>query len=225
VVAISSQFFHCEALKSDGTVVGWGGNNMHDFWDYYSVEPSRAPTPSGLSNVVAISTGQFHSLALMNDGSPYVARQPINRSASAGADAILTAGAVGTGLLSYQWRFNGTNIDGATNSTLTLTHVQAADQGSYSVVVNNAFGSVASASGTLTVKPLQFNPANSQLTAGGFHLQLDGMNGISPVVIYASPNLVDWQPIYTNAPVAGSLQFLDSTATNMTRRFYRAVEQ
>ncbi|MDB6066959.1 MAG: hypothetical protein JWR26_3167 [Pedosphaera sp.] len=226
VVAISSQFWHCEALKSDGTVVGWGGNNLYNSWDS-NIDPSRAPAPSGLSNVVAISTGYYHSMAFMNDGSPHVARQPLNRSANAGADAFFSLGAVGTGPLSYQWRLNGVNIDGATNSTLTLTHVQAANQGSYSVVVNNAYGTVTSSSATLTVKPLSFNtsPANTQMTAGGFHLQLDGLNGASPVVIYASPNMVDWQPIYTNPPVVGSLQFLDSTATNATKRFYRAVEQ
>ncbi|MDB6067418.1 MAG: hypothetical protein JWR26_3626 [Pedosphaera sp.] len=69
----------------------------------------------------------------------------------------LSLGAAGTGPLSYQWRLNGTNIDGATNSTLTVTHVQAANQGSYSVVVNNAYGTVTSSSATLTVKPLSFN--------------------------------------------------------------------
>jgi hypothetical protein len=39
--------------------------------------------------------------------------------------------------LSYQWRFNGTDIDGAIFSSLNVLNVQATNQGSYSVVVGN----------------------------------------------------------------------------------------
>jgi hypothetical protein len=46
------------ALKSDGTVVAWGGNDNTGF-NY-----GQAQVPSGLSDVVAIAAGEFHSLAL-----------------------------------------------------------------------------------------------------------------------------------------------------------------
>jgi hypothetical protein len=45
------------ALKSDGTVIGWGAN-----FD------GQLNIPAGLSGVTAISAGQFHSLALKSDG-------------------------------------------------------------------------------------------------------------------------------------------------------------
>jgi alpha-tubulin suppressor-like RCC1 family protein len=44
------------ALKSDGTVVGWGYDG-----------DGRIDIPEGLSDVVAISTGRYHNLALKSD--------------------------------------------------------------------------------------------------------------------------------------------------------------
>ena len=44
------------ALKSDGTVVGWGDNNH-----------GQAIAPAGSSNVTAISAGQYHGLELRSD--------------------------------------------------------------------------------------------------------------------------------------------------------------
>jgi hypothetical protein len=48
---------------------------------------------------------------------------------------------------------NGTNVDGATNSSLTLTNVQFSQAGNYAVLMTNAFGSVLSSNAVLTVNP------------------------------------------------------------------------
>jgi hypothetical protein len=55
--------------------------------------------------------------------------------------------------LSYQWRFNGTNIAGATNVAYTLSNVQPSRLGEYSVLVANRYGSVTSSNATLTLPP------------------------------------------------------------------------
>jgi hypothetical protein len=52
--------------------------------------------------------------------------------------------------LSYQWQFDGTNIAGATNATFTLTNLQGAESGSYSVIVTSLGGSVTSSAAMLT---------------------------------------------------------------------------
>jgi alpha-tubulin suppressor-like RCC1 family protein len=75
----------------------------------------------------------------------------------------------------------------------------------------------------ISITPLRFDV--SAMTNGGFNLGLSGLTGHGNIVIHASSNLVNWEPILTNPPVVGSLQFLDTGVTNQPYRFYRAIEQ
>jgi hypothetical protein len=70
---------------------------------------------------------------------------------AAGSPASFSVTATGTGPLSYQWRFNGTPIAGATASTYTIATTSAGDVGNYDVVVSNAAGPTQSAVATLTL--------------------------------------------------------------------------
>ena len=82
---------------------------------------------------------------------PSIATQPTNQTVTVGGTATFSVTASGTPPLSYQWNFNGTNIGGATNTTLTLTNVQASQAGNYAVLVTNLFGSILSSNAVLTV--------------------------------------------------------------------------
>jgi hypothetical protein len=57
VISVSAGNYHSLALKCDGTVVAWGGN-----------DDGECDVPEGLNNVVAISAGGMHNLALKADG-------------------------------------------------------------------------------------------------------------------------------------------------------------
>jgi hypothetical protein len=57
---------------------------------------------------------------------------------------------------SYQWQRNGANIAGATGPILTISNVQQADAGTYTVLVSNAGGSITSSDAVLSV----VNPAD-----------------------------------------------------------------
>lgn len=54
--------------------------------------------------------------------------------------ARFSVAAIGTGPLSYQWRFNGVNIPGATASSLTVSNVALANEGLYDVRITDSRG-------------------------------------------------------------------------------------
>lgn len=87
-------------------------------------------------------------------------------------------------------------------------------------------GNCATGSVEVVVAPgaFQFNlsPAATLLTPGGFQSQLDGAPATNAVILEASPDLVHWEAVATNAPSGSSVQFLDPAAATLPRRFYRA---
>jgi hypothetical protein len=257
VVAIAAGVLHSLALKNDGTVVAWGSNSsgqtnvptglsnvvaiacggFHSMavtsggtltiWGYNAYGQTNIPI--GVTNVVAIAGGYFDSIAVMNDGAPVIVRQSPPQTIHAASGDVLSVTPIGVGPLSFQWLFDGTNIDGATNSTLNLMQVPLTSSGSYQCVVSNALGAVTSAPVSLSVLrniPQFLVSSNSlQLTATGLNLTLGNLSGHGPSIIYASTNLLDWQPILTNPATVGTLQIIDPSATNSPSQFYQAVEQ
>ncbi|MDB6059351.1 MAG: hypothetical protein JWO95_3195 [Verrucomicrobiales bacterium] len=82
---------------------------------------------------------------------PIITQQPQTQTVSLGSSPVFSLTANGTAPLTYQWRFNGTAISGATTSTYTRNSVTASDAGSYSVIVSNSVGLITSANASLTV--------------------------------------------------------------------------
>ena len=77
--------------------------------------------------------------------------QPEDQEVATGDTATFTVLTTEIGTPTYQWRFNGVKITGATSSTLVLSNVLSTNAGSYSVVVSNGVTSVTSETATLTV--------------------------------------------------------------------------
>lgn len=90
---------------------------------------------------------------------PSITTQPVSQTVTAGANVSFTVAASGTAPLSYQWRFNGATIGGATSATLNLNGVTAGQAGSYTCVVTNLAGSATSSAATLTVNPAPVAPS------------------------------------------------------------------
>ncbi|MCI0623616.1 MAG: immunoglobulin domain-containing protein [Acidobacteria bacterium] len=82
--------------------------------------------------------------------------------------ASFSVTASGTQPLFYQWRFNGENLTGQTDRTLTIAAVQPADEGNYSVAVSNNEGLASSEPFRLFVvpRPSEFRKGNFTNSAG-----------------------------------------------------------
>ena len=149
---------------------------------------------------------------------PSITAQPHDQVLVAGSDAMFGAQAAGAAPLTYQWRFNGTNISGAAGSSYLLSNVQPQNSGLYNVIVTNAFGSILSSNARLSVvsRPMLVVPGLS--SNGAFTLTLSGDAGFS-YAIEATTNLSDWSVVATLANPAGLVSFAE---TNSQLGFFRA---
>jgi hypothetical protein len=107
-----------------------------------------------VTNVAGSITSSPAILVLLDP--PAILSQPTNLTVTVTSNAAFSVIATGSPVLSYQWNFNGTNILGETNASLTLTNVQLNQAGIYTVWVTNNYGSILSSNATLAVNPLLY---------------------------------------------------------------------
>ncbi len=82
---------------------------------------------------------------------PQIQTQPQSQIVEPGRLASFSVVVVDSQGVTYQWRFNGNPISGATSDSLVLTNVSAGNEGQYSVVVTNSAGNATSANATLFI--------------------------------------------------------------------------
>jgi Immunoglobulin I-set domain. len=83
--------------------------------------------------------------------SPLITTNPASLTVNRGDTVTFTVTAVGAPPLTYQWRFNATNLPGSTTNSYMLVNAQTTNAGNYSVIVTNNGGAVTSAPAVLTV--------------------------------------------------------------------------
>lgn len=96
-------------------------------------------------------TTSSSNAVLTVQGAPSILTQPQDRTVLVGQTASFSVAALGTPTLLYQWQFNGTNLAGRTDSSLTLANVQLDQAGAYLLVVTNGYGSATSSPAHLAV--------------------------------------------------------------------------
>jgi hypothetical protein len=159
---------HTQALYLDGAVVASGTVTGAIAYDTHSLQlgadienGSLAYFFSGLIDEVslynrALSAAEVAAIYGVGSGgkcppAPSITSQPTNQTVIVGGTATFRVGVGGLAPLGYQWNFNGTNLAGATNATLTLTNAQPEQAGNYAVLVFNSSGGILSSNALLTV--------------------------------------------------------------------------
>jgi hypothetical protein len=138
-----------------------GGSKRYDF---VGASVTKSLTVNGNFN--------FHfdeNLQRLGLCSPQIVAQPQDQKVAFGHDATFNVSAVG--VVSYQWFFNGTNIPGATGSSLTITNATTSGAGRYSVSIASPLGIQTSSEASLTVlQPppvISSQPVNTAAVLGG----------------------------------------------------------
>jgi hypothetical protein len=181
-----------------------------------------------VSNLYGLATSDVATVLIRRP--PTILVQPSNQVAVVGSAVTFSVGVGGTEPLSYRWRFNGTNLAGGTNVSLTLTNVQMTNAGGYQVVVTNLLGSVTSLVANLQVTVLQVPRVDGLVMASGPNgpvaIHFTGTAGQSYTVLYREELDKGTWLVLTNIatlPADQPVSARDDTATGRPQRFYQLV--
>jgi hypothetical protein len=153
---------------------------------------------------------------------PVFIAQPQSQTKYAGDSVTFNAQAVGNPTATYQWRFTGTNISGATNSNYTKTGLSTNDAGNYTVLASNSSGSATSLVASLTVLTSTATLAAPTWTTNQtFQLTVARETNLNYVVqVNTNLNYTNWVSLLTNT---APFTYTDAAASNSPQRFYRAI--
>lgn len=201
-LAITNQPSHVVACPGDMavfTIAATGNGPLSYQWrkdcfpllgedmDTLVIDPVSASDYGNYTCVVSDSCGALTSISVrlwQGEEPVYIYDSPDTTTVCDGGTAVFTVGAQGSNL-EYQWRRDCAPIPGATSSTLTLTDVDASDQGQYSCVVYNGCAAVTSQAATLYIgTPVAYifaQPDNATVCDGANVTYSVDSSGPSPV--------------------------------------------
>lgn len=105
---------------------------------------------------------------------PTIIAQPVDQAVTVGSNAVLSVQAVNAD--SYQWQTNGVDIEGQTNSTLTIENVGINSAGSYSCNVSQSGGDA-----------VPTRAASLDVVVPASMAAPDGVLGGGPIVVFGGP--------------------------------------
>ena len=177
-----------------------GSTNLHNWLPVGFVINTNQPLQFSDNDSTNYSTRFYRIRIATNPMPPVIAGQPQSTTNAAGSVVRFTAVVPGPSPMALQWQFNGANltngsrISGAQGSVLTISSLNLADTGSYTLVVTNLMGGTNSQPATLVVV---IPPAISFLTP--CQTILEGTNAV--LMVNASsiaPISYQWQFNGTN---------------------------
>ena len=124
-------------------------------------------------------------------GPPIIWAQPQSQTVPFHSNAVFGVYVTGSPTLQFQWALNGTNIgtgivSGPFQGTLMVPDVEAANAGTYTVTVSNAYGLVQSAGAVLTVGPAPPQIEIIAVTGNSLNVQRTAVEEVSYQLQYAT---------------------------------------
>jgi len=164
--------------------------------DHYPYEPARFYN-------TRLRLGS--AIEALEDGAPFVAKQPLSKTALVGSTETLRVEASGWPVPSIQWQHAGTNLPGEITDKLVLSNLNVSLAGDYTAILGNSMGVVTSAVGRVTLYDDASAPVVVAQSTGSIHT-----NGARVIfwVGASSVTPLTYQWMLEGVPLAG--------ATNMT---------
>ena len=158
-----------------------------------SLQTNESGSYSVIVTNVAGSTTSSNAVVTVFD-LPAITVQPLSQETLQGSNVVFSVTATGTPPLTYQWYYDGATLTQSTNSTLTLTNIQAGNGGAYTVAVNSPYGSVLSSNAVLTVDlpPIIQEQTQSQAAIVGTNITLSVTASETPLPAVSSGTLQLW---------------------------------
>jgi hypothetical protein len=183
------------------------------FWDPFASLSSNNVINFGLVDNMRVE---------MPAVAPVITTNPLAQTVKLGTNVTFAASATGLPAPNYQWRFNGTNISGATNASYALAFVAATNTGNYSVIATNIAGSLTSSNALLALLPpgaAQFQTISLQ--SDGVQISFTG-DAYWTYTVETSTNLTTWSALTNLTSPDGLFNFSAGAITNSPQQFYRA---
>jgi disulfide bond formation protein DsbB len=154
----------CEGGNATFTVSASGGGILSYQWKKNGNTITGATSASyTINNTIPADAGNYtvditNACGTVNSSvsvltvnmAPAVSVQPQSQQVCAGGNVTFNINASGTGI-TYQWRKNGVNINGANSSLYNINNVSATDAANYDVVITGTCGTIISATAILSL--------------------------------------------------------------------------
>ncbi|HTD86544.1 MAG TPA: lamin tail domain-containing protein [Candidatus Binatia bacterium] len=160
---------------------------------------------------------------------PVITVPPQNQTIPTNTSATFTVVVRASPPISYQWRFNGAPIPGATTASLTISNSGLAQIGDYSVVASNPFGNTSAAAYLAVLVPPTFvlQPVSQTVVEGDDATFRTIVTGLPPLAfrwrrpgVSQVTNAIGGDTgiiTFTNVPLTYSNNTIDCIASNPVR--------
>ena len=152
----------------------------------------------------------------MAPSAPSLTQTPVSQVIPSGGSVSFCAAASGFPAPTYQWRFNGVNIPGATGACYNMVSTGSTNIGTYDVVTANSAGTNYSPMVTLAFADLKMLASVYLTGPVGKNYRIEAAPSVAPTNWVAVTNIT-----VTTEPFI----YVDYTSATNKMQFYRAVPQ